>query len=670
MLKYLSIVFLFFTTYIFTQNISSLGNDEHEIRKLKDEISNSKNDSIKSFKHLKLSGFYFKNGDLKNYQYHVQKARGISNKSNFLRAYSDYYSSLIHLYNNDYEKFNAELILILEKLKKINNSISIELKLIIIQNISTYYINLLKHDESIKILIDEGIPLAKKSENYIMLGSFNHIIGNSFYSIDQNNKAKKYFEKGIYNFKKEGEKGLDMLNSCSIDYAMCLINLKEFKKSKKVLNEVSNTLKKFEKNNLYPKFYYAYGFLFDENKRYHEAINYYKKGIDQFALNKTLNKTDKIHSLLRVSIAKSMYHINDFRNSLSELDSLYFLDSDISLLKNKYKYQNFEKLGDYKKAFHYLNNYNLLKDSINTISKEREYRVLESKYNASEKEKKIVQLEKEKNEKEIRLKNLRLWYGFVSTILIIALILFYFLYKNYKNQISLNSQKDIIHKQNFEFLNSQKEIEIMQAMINGEEAERKRIARDLHDGIGSRLSSLKMQLENLDLKNCGVFEFEKFNSDLSLTIRDLRQTAFNLVPETLTKLGLELALKDLCFTMSNMNVAIQYSSNEISSNILSSHQITIFRIVQELLNNALKHSNCSEIVVDCSQNNDLFLITVEDNGVGFNTNDFDCYSGLGLKNIKSRVELLKGKLEVVSNSCHGTIFNIELTVHFENERKI
>ena len=67
---------------------------------------------------------------------------------------------------------------------------------------------------------------------------------------------------------------------------------------------------------------------------------------------------------------------------------------------------------------------------------------------------------------------------------------------------------------------------------------------------------------------------------------------------------------------------------------------------------------------------DLFLITVEDNGVGFNTNDFDCYSGLGLKNIKSRVELLKGKLEVVSNSCNGTIFNIELTVHFENERKI
>jgi signal transduction histidine kinase len=109
-------------------------------------------------------------------------------------------------------------------------------------------------------------------------------------------------------------------------------------------------------------------------------------------------------------------------------------------------------------------------------------------------------------------------------------------------------------------------------------------------------------------------------------------------------------------------VSIVFISNQIQDSIKETNQINIFRIVQELLNNALKHSNCTEIVVDCSQNEDLFLITVEDNGIGFNTNDVSNYKGLGLKNIKNRVDLLKGKLDIKSNSTSGSIFNIEIRI--------
>jgi len=101
---------------------------------------------------------------------------------------------------------------------------------------------------------------------------------------------------------------------------------------------------------------------------------------------------------------------------------------------------------------------------------------------------------------------------------------------------------------------------------------------------------------------------------------------------------------------------------------LSSHQVTIFRIVQELINNALKHSNCSEIIIDCVQNKELFLITVEDNGSGFNTDELNFFSGLGLKNIKNRVELLSGKLEIKSGIFEGSVFNIELKVKLEDEK--
>jgi signal transduction histidine kinase len=215
-------------------------------------------------------------------------------------------------------------------------------------------------------------------------------------------------------------------------------------------------------------------------------------------------------------------------------------------------------------------------------------------------------------------------------------------------------------------LQNEKELVVMQTIIDSEEAERKRIARDLHDGIGSRLSSLKMQLNKLAGSKINEEDLRRLSSELSLSIADLRQTAYNLIPETLLKLGLEMALKDLCISMENDKVSVSFSAYEISKSISETHQITIYRIVQELLANALKHSNCDEIFLDCSQNGNLFLISLEDNGIGFNTNDIDNFTGLGLKNIQNRVAMLKGKFEIKSSNA-GTNFYIELTIQTIDE---
>ncbi|WP_370519384.1 sensor histidine kinase [Flavobacterium sp. 9AF] len=206
----------------------------------------------------------------------------------------------------------------------------------------------------------------------------------------------------------------------------------------------------------------------------------------------------------------------------------------------------------------------------------------------------------------------------------------------------------------------------MQAVIQSEEAERKRIARDLHDGIGSRLSSLKMQISQLSSKDIPMLEIERITTDLNNSISDLRQTAYNLIPETLLKLGLELALQDLCISMATEKMPITFSAYEIQKNIKESNQITIYRIVQELLSNALKHSNCDEIFLECSQNDDLFLISFEDNGIGFNPNNMNNFTGLGLKNIQNRIAILNGKLDLKSSNS-GTIFNIELHIQTNHE---
>jgi signal transduction histidine kinase len=133
------------------------------------------------------------------------------------------------------------------------------------------------------------------------------------------------------------------------------------------------------------------------------------------------------------------------------------------------------------------------------------------------------------------------------------------------------------------------------------------------------------------------------------------------VPESLLKLGLENALGDLCHLLHSEKVKIEFQAFDISNTIPVSSQINIYRIVQELLNNALKHSGCSEILVSCSQNGNTFFISVEDNGKGFDISSSDDKTGLGIKNLKSRVELLNGTYNVESNKS-GTYYNIELKI--------
>lgn len=649
----------------FSQNVSSLNNDDNEINKLLKEISATNNDSIKSINHLRISGLYFKNEKIKEYQFHLQKGKQLSKKNAFLQTYAKYNTALNHLYNNDYDSLYLEISEVLKELKQFKNSTSTELQLLIVQNISIYHTINLDYDLSIQILIEEGIPLAKRTHNYTALGANYESIADSFFELGDYRKSAGYYKLAIRNYKKEIHKSIDLLSVCYIYYSNCLAQLGDYSESGRILSEANKILKKYHGNNLYPLYYNALGELNFKLKKYAEAISNFNSGIKIIESNNNAGINDATYLSLILNLAASKYEIKNYKGSLAVLENLNLNTNDSNeLAANELLYKNFDKLGNYEKAYHYLKGYSSLKDSLDDVSKGKEYRMLEARYNVSEKQKEIFRLENEKTEKEIRLQNLRLYYMLGFTVLIIVIILFIFLYKNFKNQKKLNQQQEVIHKQNIIFLESRKEVELMQAMMEGEESERKRIARDLHDGVASRLSSLQMQLEQLNSNEHGHLEYQKISSNLALAIKDLRQTAFNLIPETLSELGLDMALKDLCFLMSNATVNIHYNSNQISNDIISSQQTTIFRIVQELINNALKHADCTEVIVDCSQNNTLFLITVEDNGTGFDTKNLDNYKGLGLKNIKNRVDLLDGNMDAKYIAGVGTIFNIEVKVRF------
>jgi signal transduction histidine kinase len=201
-------------------------------------------------------------------------------------------------------------------------------------------------------------------------------------------------------------------------------------------------------------------------------------------------------------------------------------------------------------------------------------------------------------------------------------------------------------------------------MLQGEERERRRVAGDLHDGLGGMLAGVKMNLTGLSAAPAAGngSELHKVIGQLDSSISELRRIARNMMPEALLKFGLDIALKDLCGSMMTEAVKIGYQSFGIESSIPQDTQVTIYRIVQELLTNATRHAHASNILVQCSQNGDTFLVTIEDNGKGFDTALASRAKGIGLGNVKRRVDYLHGNMEIISAENEGTTINIELHV--------
>ncbi|MBK7308610.1 MAG: hypothetical protein IPI88_17420 [Chitinophagaceae bacterium] len=273
--------------------------------------------------------------------------------------------------------------------------------------------------------------------------------------------------------------------------------------------------------------------------------------------------------------------------------------------------------------------------------------------------------EVEKKEKEIiSLHSANLQKSTLNKFLIgstIALVLLGLLgYRNFKT-------KQKLHKTQIIQLEKDKQLLAIDAMLKGQEEERSRLAKDLHDGLGGMLSGVKLSFvnmkENLIMDTESVTSFEKSILQLDNTIAELRKVAHNLMPEALVKFGLKNAILDFCNSMQlSSKTKIIFEQLGTERLLSNTADLYIYRIVQELINNAIKHADADQILVQLTKTNDKVLLTVEDDGKGFNTELIRSAKGIGLKNIQQRVDYLKGKIDIASQAAEGTSVNIELYV--------
>lgn len=296
-------------------------------------------------------------------------------------------------------------------------------------------------------------------------------------------------------------------------------------------------------------------------------------------------------------------------------------------------------------------NLQIISDSL--LLSERNKQLLLAKLDSSFKEEKIVRLAEQNRIKELEVsrKNNQIVLVLISMSFLAFTV--YFIYRRKKS----NQEKAYQQK----LLEQQKNAAI--AVIDSEEKERKRIASDLHDGVGQLMSAAWMNLQALknQMSNLDSTESDLLDKSLALvneSCNEVRQVSHNMMPNALLLKGLVKAVQEFIGQINQKKLKINLTTEGLSENLPSHIEMVLYRVIQESVNNVIKHANASKLDISIIKSLDGIDVLIEDNGIGFNANKTTQNLGIGLSNIKSRIQYLEGTVEWNSIENNGTLVAI------------
>jgi two-component system, NarL family, sensor kinase len=377
------------------------------------------------------------------------------------------------------------------------------------------------------------------------------------------------------------------------------------------------------------------------------AIKYYKKLEVDYLLPDALNNASEYY-----------YRKGDFQASKNLANQALAIAQKMNILysirdANKNLSLSHKATGNFEKALKHYKTFADSRDSMSEANIDDRLKVVRYEYDTQ-----IQKVEIEKKTKENQKQN-NLIISLLIGILAISLIAF-LAYRN------INIRKQIAEKEVLQ-LQQEKQLEASNAVIKGQESERSRLARDLHDGLGGLLSGIKFSLNsmtgNMILSEQNANTFSVALNQLDSAISEMRRVAHSMMPEALLKFGLKDALQDFCEGITQTGkLKVRFQALGLEGRLEQSTEVTLYRITQELLNNTMKHAQATEAHVQLMQDENMLTLTVEDNGKGFNINDLQNNKGAGISNVESRVAYLNGKLDIKSDDTHGTSVEVQITV--------
>ncbi|MBN8856130.1 MAG: sensor histidine kinase [Sphingobacteriales bacterium] len=385
------------------------------------------------------------------------------------------------------------------------------------------------------------------------------------------------------------------------------------------------------------------------------ALYFLQKAYDiSKAYNYSYGKAESELQMGAITIMKKNYVAAEkyLLSGIKEAESVNYY----GMLNDGYKYLSdvYAVTGRYKEAYEYFQKHKQVNDSVVNMESKKYGKELEKKYETAKKDAQLLV-----QHSEIERKSKLNYILITGAVMLLAISLL--LHRNYR-------QKQKLQQQRINELETEKQLTAVEAVLKGEEQERTRLSKDLHDGLGGMLSGIKYSFQtmkgNLVMTSENAQVFERSMDMLDSSIKEMRRVAHNMMPEALVKFGLDIALQDFCQGI-NQSGALQVNYQSIGIDKVDIEQttaITIYRIVQELINNTMKHASAKTAIIQLSAIDNGIGITVEDDGKGFNPAILERSGGMGWSNIRSRIEYLKGKVDVQSERGKGASVHIELNV--------
>ncbi|XRE42569.1 hypothetical protein ACIVBQ_000773 [Tenacibaculum discolor] len=568
---------------------------------------------------------------------------------------------------------------------KINDSINVEKKTYLQKNnvdslsLKESYNNLyqLYQKEKYTEALNKALILAQKTKNNAELDfSTNLLIAEIFQNLNVRNKSISYYYKSlnILNSFESKDEFSQMASIPPESYAKVLIGLAG---NYQLTNEIDSAKVYYKKiiqlNSLNKEVQDI------RAKAYSNLSGIYKK--DNLSLAKEYtNKAIEIHKnndnkISEASALNNLANIYLHEKNYKKAKEVYFRGLELLEMSNSIKATKFKEdlyfnlaytlylLKDYTAYDYQEKSYNI-KDNLRDKEIRRMVEQIYTQHKENlEKEKTALVKEQRKLEEAQEAKTSMLFGALSFLVLIVSGVIIYNYKLRQKNLRLKLSESKLIQQQNLEKVKSEAQVKILNATIDGKETERKLIAEILHDNVSALLSSANMHLTATKKQFDGDTpqEIEKTQAIISEASQKVRDLSHNLVSSILLKFGLEYAIKDVVKKYSNSQLKLDVSAKNINR-YNQEFEIKIFNVIQELINNILKHSKAKHAQIDLKEENNQLTVLVKDDGVGFSTSSSSFSDGIGLNQVEARIHMMDGKLTIKSEVNVGTSIHIKVPI--------
>ncbi len=490
--------------------------------------------------------------------------------------------------------------------------------------------------------------------SYMNIGNFLNQQGNF-------KRAREYYEKSIAMCISIGDSirlGRALMNS-----GINEISLKDYSKAEELLTNSETVSLKTDRRRL-PILHLNFGHLYQQQLDFERALfefNQAKKMYEDFSdlygkCNAEINAGWAYFSLMRYPEA-----LINANSSISWSRSVNAKELEIRSLR--LAADAMEKIGLFEKSIEVFRKYHHLHDSLYNVEKTKVIESLRIKYETEKREKELAISDSEllRTNSILELSNVRNQNLQVSLLLVILLssIIIFFYQQRQRAIRQLRKKEKAIFYQRVDDLLQEQEIKSLSASLETQERERKRIAEDLHDRLGSMLSSVKLHYDAAS-SSSDPEKMKKAANILDDTIRETRKIAYDLNSAVLSNFGLIPALQDLKETLeSSRKIRVILNVFNVNNRLSSELEVNLYRLVQEAISNALKHSNASIITIQFTKHEDNQLtLIIEDNGDGFEV--VHMKKGMGIQNMKARVNKFAGNIVFDSRGGHGTTVIVDI----------